>query len=195
MAKSAISASSRATTNVRSRTGRTPRILPSRRSGKTPSQITNVISPVAIIERTSASVRSALHAAVEQPARRYSQTYFFDIRIGATVDGPARNAITHTASWICGAPEGIRSLSNIRPKNIRVKDRGLLPFGRQSFITPTRSRATSSTSAASTTFLNTCSSEGSAISSRRRKTESWATTCESWRISTSVATFSTLSRT
>jgi hypothetical protein len=47
-------------------------------------------------------------------------TYFFSSHNGRIRDGPAKKAKTDTTTCACGNPCGIRSLSNIREKNVRA---------------------------------------------------------------------------
>ena len=89
----------------------------SRLSGKMPSQMTSVMSPVARSAKSIAVVRSA--AIVPSICAGLSHTYPLALRIGHSMDGEARNAHTQTISCTCGSPGGIMSLSKRRPKNIR----------------------------------------------------------------------------
>ncbi len=115
-------AARRARTNDRLRSGSTPRMRLSRRSGKMFSQITSVMNAVAVIDSSRPIVRSCTSAVRTAPSV-HSQTYFFRSSSGSTSDGAARNAATETTRRTCGTPDGIRSLSNILEKNARVSRR------------------------------------------------------------------------
>lgn len=119
-AKRTMIAHSRATTKERLRSGRTPSVRQSRRSGKMFSQTASVTNAVAVIDSSSAIVRS--HAIM---ARMISTgggtTYFFMRNSGRMKDGAARKANTDISTCTCGMPCGINSLSNIREKNVRAR--------------------------------------------------------------------------
>ena len=91
----------------------------------------------------------------------------------------------------CGMPGGSRSLSKNLAKNVRARSMR----ASQSFITATRSLATPIDVGFDHQLPEDLLERASSISSRRRDTESCATTRPSLRMITSVATRSTLSST